>query len=314
MRKSPLRGNGREALFQRGVAAVFLVLALFSTLGLDYLNSKKGKQSFIFRPPAEKKALPVVAKKVPPPAPAKEEAAKPPAVRPKPVQEKKRKEGKVALIVDDMGNSLEALDEIVSWTKPVTVSVLPYSRFAVETAERARASGLEVMLHLPLESLNSQEEYSQTDGIILSAMGEDEVRRTLEEDLGQVPFIKGVNNHMGSKATADRALMAAILSPLKERGLFFIDSRTTGKTIAYDLAQEMGVASASRQVFLDSADDSNSVEQRLAELFGLARKNGAAIGICHPLEKTFRVLKDNLAVAENDSLEFVFVSELVHRP
>ncbi len=119
--------------------------------------------------------------------------------------------GKVALIVDDMGNSPEALEELLALGEPLTIAVLPYSPHALETAQKAHERGLEVLLHLPLESLNGNGSENGTEGLIRSGMGEAEVRSLLEEELDRVPFVRGVNNHMGSKVTADAGMMRAIL-------------------------------------------------------------------------------------------------------
>ena len=220
---------------------------------------------------------------------------------------------KVALIVDDMGNSLDMLEALCALKKRLTISILPFSSHAKETAEVAYQHGLEVMLHLPLESLNNQEADSQTEGIIYSWAPEEEVKRILDDDLDKVPYIKGVNNHMGSKITADEPIMRTILFRLKEKGLFFIDSRTSGKSIAYDLAQQMGIPSAYRQVFLDAPRDGSSIKARMIELFGLAQKRGRALGICHPTEATLQALQKNLALADRYNLELVFASQIVHK-
>ncbi len=126
-----------------------------------------------------------------------------------------------------MGNSPEALEEIIDLGEPVTIAILPYSPHALETARRAHEKGLEVLLHLPLESLNGNGSEAATEGLIRSGMGEGEVRSLVEEELDRIPFVRGVNNHMGSKITADAGMMRTILEPIRERGLFFLDSRTT---------------------------------------------------------------------------------------
>jgi polysaccharide deacetylase 2 family uncharacterized protein YibQ len=225
----------------------------------------------------------------------------------------RKEKSKVALIVDDMGNSLDILTELCALKRPLTISILPFSKYAKETAEIAHQNGLEVMLHLPLESMNNQEADSQAEGIIYSWASEDDIKRILESDLGQVPYIRGVNNHMGSKVTADAPIMRIILAQLKAKGLFFIDSRTSGKSLAYDLAQEMGIPSSFRQVFLDAANDRSSIKDRMKELFGLAQKRGRALGICHPLEETIVALKKNIGLVERYNLELIFASQIVHR-
>ncbi|MCX6571689.1 MAG: divergent polysaccharide deacetylase family protein [Candidatus Aminicenantes bacterium] len=219
--------------------------------------------------------------------------------------------GQVALIMDDMGNSLETLDELIALGRHVTVSVLPYSTYAAETARAAHKNGLEVLLHLPLESLNNHEAMANTEGMILAGMTETDIVRSFEASFSRVPFAAGMNNHMGSRFTAERALMRAILKPLKMKGLFFVDSRTTSKTVALDEARRMGIPSTERDVFLDADEDRGRIRGRLIELFQKARKKGHAVGICHPFPETLAVLKSTFPLIDSYGLEAVPVSRLV---
>ncbi len=216
----------------------------------------------------------------------------------------------VAIIIDDMGYSLEAIQKICSFQKPLTVSILPFSPLAQETAQIAHQNNLEVMLHLPLESINSNEE-NDIEGLIHSRMSEEEIRRTMDADLEQVPYIKGVNNHMGSKITPNEIFMNIILGAIKDRNLFFIDSRTSVKSIAYTVAQRMKIPSSYRHVFLDGESQEDYIRSKLIELFRRAQKNEKAVGIGHPTELTLRVLKENLHLADKYKLELVFVSQIV---
>ena len=218
---------------------------------------------------------------------------------------------KVAIIIDDMGQSLKAINDICSINQPITVAILPYSPLASETAGIARQNNLEVILHIPMESINNTEGNNSVEGIILSKMSEEEIIETLEKGLDQVPYIIGVNNHMGSKITADKNLMRIILERIKLRNLFFVDSRTTGKTVAYNVARSLKIPTASRQVFLDAEVNEGYIERKLHELFRMARKNGKAIGICHPFEETLKVLKENFLLVEKYNLQPVFVSQIV---
>ena len=296
-------------------------IALVSTLVLDHMSWKKGERSYVFTGPRAEKAATAVQRlpeKPPEPGRKAEQPVREPEA--KPVVPEKAKPaagikarvaaGKVALIVDDMGNSLEALDTLLGLAEPITVSVLPYGEYADETARIAHGRGLEVLLHLPLESLNNHESESGTRGLILSGMNEETIRTLVEEDLGRVPFIRGVNNHMGSKVTADESLMRIILEPIKRRGLFFLDSRTSGKSVAYDVARSMGIPTAYRQVFLDADGNSRLIKERLLELFRLARRDGRAIGICHPFPETLQALKNNFHLLESYGLKAVFASDL----
>jgi polysaccharide deacetylase 2 family uncharacterized protein YibQ len=218
---------------------------------------------------------------------------------------------RVAIVIDDMGYSLEALQEICDLNIPITVSILPLSPLAQETARTANERGLEVMLHLPCESVNHQEGDNETFGFIHSGMSNEEVRILTEDFLGRVPFIKGVNNHMGSKITQNERIMRAILELLAERNLFFLDSRTTANSIAYDLAKQMGLRSAYRNIFLDSTVGVDFSAEKLIELLELSQKTGKAVGIGHPFPETLRALKENIHLIKKYDVEPVFASQIV---
>lgn len=218
---------------------------------------------------------------------------------------------KVAIIVDDMGYSLKAINDICSLKKPITIAILPFSPLAQETACIAKEHRLEVILHLPLESLPDSAANNNIKGIIHSRMSEEEVREALEENIKQVPYIAGVNNHMGSKITADARFMNIILTRLKESNLYFIDSLTTGSSIAASLARDLKIPSATRHVFIDAENDEVFIKNQLLSLFRLAQQKGKAIGICHPGEKTLRILAENFYLIEEYDLEPVFASEIV---
>lgn len=219
--------------------------------------------------------------------------------------------GKVALIMDDMGYSLEAIETLKSLELPVTVSILPHSPYARETAEIARSSHLEVILHLPLEPINNSQEMYDDGGLILSDMDEPEIIELLNQNFEMVPFITGTNNHMGSKITADNRVMSIILRSVLERNLFFIDSRTTSNSVAYNLAQKMGIPSAKRDIFLDGERNEDYINRKLQELFHRARRTGVAVGICHPHPETLKVLKNSFHLVKEYKLQPVFASEIV---
>ncbi|MEN6559391.1 MAG: divergent polysaccharide deacetylase family protein [Acidobacteriota bacterium] len=280
--------------------------------GLRVLDKKRspgeGRTEILWtlRRPAREEAaisfvLPAGPPAQPPPVPA---AAKEPAA-------KRAPRGQVALIMDDMGNSLETLDELAALGRPITISVLPYGAQAGETARMAHEKGLEVLLHLPLESVNNHEAMANTEGLIMAMMTEPAIVAAFEACCDRVPFAAGTNNHMGSRFTAERDLMRAVLKPIRERGLFFVDSRTTAKTVALEEARRMGIPAAQRDVFLDADEDRGRIRGRLVELLQKARKKGRAVGICHPFPETLAVLKSSLYLVDAYGLEFVPVSKLV---
>jgi polysaccharide deacetylase 2 family uncharacterized protein YibQ len=327
--KLPLK-KGQEPWPAFNLITVIMVgVAIVTSVGLDFINSRKGERSYLFRPPviepapaAEANALgePAGKPEAAPPATEPRREPAPPAAKEKEaapkettVRANRRLRGQVALIVDDMGNNLEALDVLIGLKEPVTVSVLPFSTYARETAQAAHDDNLEVLLHLPLESLNNHETATDTDGLITSAMSPEEIVQSFETSLARVPYADGVNNHMGSKFTADSGLMRTLLAPLKEKGLLFVDSRTTAQTVAYEEALRMGIPALERNVFLDADADRGRIKSRLVELFKLARKKGRAVGICHPYPETLEALKTSLRLYADYDLEVVPVSELVKK-
>ena len=226
----------------------------------------------------------------------------PPAIEPK---------NRVALIMDDMGYSLDVIYDILSLEKPITIAIIPFSPVGEETAQIAHQNGLEILLHLPLESINNTASNNGIEEIISTGMSEQEIISIVERSLDQVPYISGVNNHMGSKITPDETVMETILQQLKQRDLFFVDSRTTAKSVAYDLALKLEIPAAKRHVFLDNELDEDTIREKLIELFTLAQKRGEAVGICHPMPETLNVLKDYFRLAEEFGVTPVFISELV---
>jgi len=217
----------------------------------------------------------------------------------------------VAIIIDDMGNSLDVLQELIDLKTPLTISVLPFSAYAEETARLAHENGLEVMLHLAGESLNNQEDYAGIEGMIRSGMKENEIRALVEESLTKVPYVKGVNNHMGSKITQEEAVMRPILDVLKERNLFFIDSRTSGQSIAFDLARQMGMRTTSRNIFLDSTVGVDFSKKKMTDLFRLSQKNGSAVAIAHPFPETLQALRENIHLLQEYNIRPVFASRII---
>ena len=236
-------------------------------------------------------------------------------VEPKPAVQPPRARHRAALIIDDMGNSLQAADDLCRLGRALTVAVLPLTPQAEETAARARACGLEVILHLPLESVNGNtyEPGGNGEGFILAGMSEDEIRTTVDGLLAHVPGVAGVNSHMGSKVTADGDTMERVLAVLKERNLFFVDSRTSGRSLAYEQARRMDVPTAYRDVFLDPDGVESDVKAQFVEFLRVARRKDGAIAIGHPFPNTLGALKDLLPLLEIYNIELVPVSRIVRR-
>lgn len=245
------------------------------------------------------------------PLPVQARKASRPESAPVPAPAQKSLDRLVAIVIDDMGEDLNFLRELINLKVPLTVAILPDSSLARESAELAEKNGLEVIIHLPLEAFNNHISSAGAEGLITTSMSPQDVWSILERDLRLLPQARGLNNHMGSKATSSEALMETIISFLKEKGLYFLDSKTSPRSVAYELALKKKVPAAARQVFLDADEDRNRVKDRLMELFSLARKNGQAIGIGHPFPETLAVLKTYLPRATDFGVKLAPVSALV---
>jgi len=224
---------------------------------------------------------------------------------------KKPQEKMISMIIDDLGDNLEVLEAIINLSRPLDVAVLPFSLYAQQTAKKAQEHGLEVMLHLPLESINSENNDGDHLVEINSRMSPDEVLTTLRECLEILPEVKGVNNHMGSLITQNKEIMKIILAEIKSRDLFFIDSRTTEKSIAYRLAREMGLPCGQRDIFLDSEVNRKSILSQIEKLIHLCQQRGRAIAIGHPYPETLNLLSEAITRIERAGIKIVPVSRII---
>ena len=220
-----------------------------------------------------------------------------------------RENARLAIIIDDLGYDRTAADALLSLGFPITVSVLPHLPLSAEVAEEAYRRGDEVMLHLPMQS---ESETAKTEEVELRVgMNAQQVDLALEGMLETVPHAVGVNNHQGSRATADPKLMSELMPDLRRRGLFFVDSRTLASTVAYDTAERLGVRAASRKVFLDDSARPEVILKQLELAARDAERDGSAIAIGHPKPDTIAALAQGLPRLESQGIHLVFVSELV---
>jgi len=216
---------------------------------------------------------------------------------------------RLAIVLDDLGSDSGAAEAIFALREPLTLSVLPFHAHSTEIAEEAKSRGYEVMLHLPMQAVGNELPEAQQ---LYSGMSDDELRRSVENMLKSVPTAIGVNNHEGSLATTDEKLMMELMALLKQRGFFFIDSRTTAATVAFDSAGKAGVRRGFRNVpFLDDVQQVPAIEKQFELAIHGAKEKGAAIAIGHPHPETLQALKEILPRAEARGVHLVFVSELV---
>lgn len=216
----------------------------------------------------------------------------------------------VAIIIDDTGYAPK-IDEFLRLDCPLAIAVLPHQAYSRQTAQQARQANKEVMLHMPMEP-NEYPERNPGKGAVLSEMSKTEIRDTLKAALSGIPFVVGVNNHMGSRATEDERIMSVIMDELRRKNLYFIDSVTSSKSVGYSLARQNKVKTEKRQVFLDNSEDEAAIKAQLKLLVEIAKSRGSAIGIGHVQNpNTARVLRDMLPQLKEE-VEIVPVSTLVN--
>jgi len=219
------------------------------------------------------------------------------------------KKAKVAIVIDDLGYNLRNTDSIFDINKPVTLSILPNLAYSKTIAADAAEKGYEIILHLPLQSF--QEEAPAEQATISAGMEDAEVINSLARAIDSLNMLKGVSNHMGSKATQDEGLMRLIFGELKERRLYFFDSLVTDKSVCQRVASEVGIKFAQRDVYLDNLDDKSYIKNQYKLLIEKARASGFSFGIGHDKELTIQTLAEEMPKSEKEGIEFVFLSELV---
>jgi len=215
----------------------------------------------------------------------------------------------IAVVIDDLGNSLEEGRRVVALPGPVACSILPHTIDGPHIADLAHAADKEVLLHLPLESVADMPLGS---GGITLEMTEGEIRATVADDLASIPHLAGMNNHEGSLITQHPGDMAWILQTLHATGpYFYIDSYTSADSVAYQVAREQGVPAARRNVFLDDVNTEAAVREQWQRLVSIARHRGFALAIGHPRSATFKVLEEELPRLADANLTLVSPSEIV---
>ncbi|KAB0665875.1 divergent polysaccharide deacetylase family protein [Oryzomonas japonica] len=218
--------------------------------------------------------------------------------------------GQLAVIIDDMGSSLQEARALAGIGLPVTFSIIPGLRHDREVADFAAQSGIETMIHIPMQSKGWPQRRLEANGLLL-AMDDAAIREHMGDYALRIPRALGVNNHMGSEFTEHEDKMRTVLGVLKGRGLFFVDSVTTPQTVGLRLAREMGVKAGKRNVFLDNEQDGAYIRGQLGQAVRLAKRNGAAIAICHPHPATIATLAEALPTLAGQGITLVAVSRLV---
>ncbi len=215
---------------------------------------------------------------------------------------------RVAIIVDDGGYGGECTEIILGLDPGLTFAILPNTPVGTTLAVEAAQRGFEIMLHMPMDN---DSESLKHPGQIDTTMGAAEIQRLTQDALAQVPGAVGINNHTGSKFTADATAMRHFMGGIQKSGLYFVDSRTTANSVAGDIAREFHIPEAARTLFLDHDNADAEIRARFHELIQDAHAQGSAIGICHFRPNTAVVLRDMLPLLQTEGIQLVHASELV---
>lgn len=218
--------------------------------------------------------------------------------------------GQLAIIIDDMGTSLQEARSLAGIGVPLTFSIIPGLRNYREVAAFAAANGIETMIHIPMQPKGWPQRKLEANGLLLS-MNDADITTQVNEFMAEIPKAVGANNHMGSEFTEHENDMRAVLVALKSSGLFFIDSMTSPKTVGLKLAEELGMKAARRDVFLDNEQNGPYIQGQLDQAVRIAKRRGASIAICHPHPATISALAALLPGLERQGIKLVPVSHLV---
>ncbi len=242
-------------------------------------------------PKSAPKPAPIVAKAVPKPAPARSASAK------------------MAIILDDWGMSTSLMKQAIDLKRPITLAIIPHLAHSADIAKSAKANGLGVMLHMPMQPKNLRQ--PKEPYTITTQTSEEEINKLLGDALATIPHVEGVNNHQGSAATSDLRVMKAVVAYLKKRKLFFVDSNVIATTVGWKVARDAGLPYAKRDVFIDNEANVESIRAQLKKAEDKALANGSVVVIGHDKRATLEAIRDAIPEIESRGIELVLAKELL---
>jgi len=217
---------------------------------------------------------------------------------------------KISIVIDDWGYNISHLNLLEEINIPLTISVLPFLEYSTEVATFGYKHGFEIIIHMPMQPKKEDVE-NWEKSTLTTAMKEKEVVSILNKAFSEIPYAKGMNNHMGSLATTDQNLMMIVFKELKKKNMFFLDSYVNPDSICQAIAKKVGIKFAKRSIFLDNILSPTYIRAQLMELAKKADEEGQAIGIGHDRQMTLLVLKEVVPQLQQAGYDFVFVSEIV---
>lgn len=223
-----------------------------------------------------------------------------------------RQKPKLAIIIDDFGYSNnEIIKGFIRLNEKLTLSVIPGHPYSRWVANEGRQNSKEIIVHMPMEPERAEYKTGEDQYMIQQNMRRLEVEQRIAGALLELPEAVGMNNHMGSLATADTELMSLVMKSLKEKGLFFVDSFTSPRSVAYETARAQGLPSACRSVFLDNNRDKSEIQAQIEKAIEVAKRRGSAIAIGHVYQETLEVLEHLIETGKFSGISLCFASEIV---
>ena len=228
-------------------------------------------------------------------------------------EKKENNKVKIAIVIDDFGNGGEGTEEMLNLDIPITAAVMPFAPYSEEESKKAIEKGKEVIIHMPMEPEHGKPHWLGKKPII-SSLSNEEVEERVREAVGEISGAKGMNNHMGSKITKDERILREVFKVLKEKNMFFLDSKTTGKSKASELCREMSIPYYERDVFLDHVHSQENVEKELENAYKIAKEKGYAIVIGHVGAQGGKItangIRNKMGKFQKQGVEFVFLSQI----
>jgi len=292
-------------LFKRLFTISVMFLIVVAIAGIIYVLQFQEEQPVVKEPKKETKQIQPRKKAVPEKTKKKTEISKTEKI-PLPSRQ-------IAIIIDDIGNDLKPVKELLKINADLTFAIMPLCAHTGEAAEMLHRAHRETLLHLPMEP-DSYPREKPGKGALFTDMNNEELIFQLEKDIAAVPYITGVNNHMGSKFMIDEKKLTLIFNKLKKNNLFFVDSRTSPNTKAFAAAKKVGLPVAARKIFLDNSRDYNEIYNNLITI---AEKKdddvSPVIIIGHPHPETIRAIGDAVKVLREKKVLIVPVSQIIKK-
>ena len=219
--------------------------------------------------------------------------------------------GVIGLIIDDFGYRNDHVSNgFLQLPGKLTYAIIPGHDYSQLFSKKAYDAGYEIIVHLPMENIGKT--YGEEEYVLMSYFQDDEIKNRINKAFDYLPESIGLNNHQGSRGTADSRVMTLVAGVIKEKKKFFIDSRTTNNSLAETTMRKYGVPTNKRDIFLDNELDEEKIKIQLLELADVSEEKGIAIGIGHVKPQTLNVLAKEIPVLQEKGFRFEFVSKLVY--